>query len=240
MRSPYLIAFLNPLNLAMLALSAAAGLCAAWWLFPLGLVLWLVMFLLTARDPALRVAIRREARAATLSPRFQRLFDDVSRAQSRLFNTLASADSRTQAACAPVHDAVEALTEEVYVVCQRMTGPENYVKVTKVNSDLDGERALAVLGVEGTTDPKEKQAKQEVLAAVDERIRALKAVETLLDRVETQVRTVANELNAILGELVRLQALGAKGAAEQVPALVQRIRGQLDELKAFEAEAAKY
>jgi hypothetical protein len=240
MRSPYLVAFLNPLNLAMLALSVAAGLCSAWWLFPLGLLLWLVMFFVVARDPALRVAIRREARTATLSPRFQGLFDDVSRAQSRLFNTLSTADRRTQDVFAPVHDEVEKLAEAVYTVCQRMTGPENYLKVSTANSDLEGERALAFLALEAAADPKEKLAKQEALDAVDERIRSTKAVDALLGRVETQLRTVSNELNAVLGEIVRLQALGARDTAEQVPALLQRIRGQSEELKAFEAEAARY
>lgn len=240
MRSPYLIAFLNPLNLAMLALAVAAGLCAAWWLFPLGLLFWLVMFVAAAHDPKLRVTLRQEARTATLSPRFQSLYDDVARAQSRLFRTLETTGRHTQDAFAPVHDAVEALTEEVFNVCQRMTGPENYVKVSKANSDLEGERALAVLAYEAAADPQDKQARQEALAALDERIRSIRSVETLLSRLETQLRTVSNELNTVLSEIVRLQALGEKGAAQQVPALAQRIRGQLEELKAFETEAAKY
>ncbi len=40
MHSPTFDALLHPLNLATLALAAAAGLCAAWWLFPLGLLVW--------------------------------------------------------------------------------------------------------------------------------------------------------------------------------------------------------
>ena len=43
MRSPFLTALLHPLNLAVLVLSVLAGLVAAWWLFPLGLLFWLVM-----------------------------------------------------------------------------------------------------------------------------------------------------------------------------------------------------
>jgi hypothetical protein len=240
MRSPYVLAFLNPLNLAMLALSAAAGLCAAWWLFPLGLLLWLVMFILVARNPTVRVALKQEARSGALSPRFQSVFDDVTRAQTRLFTTLQSADGRTQTVFAPVQDAVEKLVDEVYIVCQRMTGPENFRRVSTLNSDLEGERALAVLAMEGTADPKEKAEKQEQVKAIEERMKSVRAVETLLNRVETQVKTVANELQATLAELVRLQALGAKDAETQVPALAQRIRNQIEELKEFEREAAKY
>ncbi|MDW8325633.1 MAG: hypothetical protein RMK99_03615 [Anaerolineales bacterium] len=240
MRSPYVIAFLNPLNLAMLALSVAAGLCSAWWLFPLGLLLWLVMFLLVARNPVMRVALKQEARSGALSPRFQAVFDDVTRAQTRLFTTLQSADDRTQAVFAPVQDAVEALVDEVYIVCQRMTGPENFRRVSTLNTDLEGERALAVLAMESAADPKEKAEKQEQVRAIEERMKSIRAVETLLNRVETQVKTVANELQATLAELVRLQALGVKEAEQQVPTLARRIRRQIEELKEFEREAAKY
>jgi hypothetical protein len=237
MRSPYLVAFLDPLNLAMLALAAAAGLCSAWWLFPVGLLVWGLMLVVTARDPSVRLAVRQESRTSALSPRFQALFDEVSRSQVRLLTTLSTADSRTQAAFAPLHAEVEKLADEVYVVCQRMTGPQNFLKVSTMNSDLDGERALAVLAVESTADPKDKQEKQEALAAVEQRIRSVRAVESLLNRVETQLKTISNEMGAILAEIVRLQAMGAREAEKDAPALAGRIRSQIDELKSFQREA---
>jgi hypothetical protein len=52
MRSPLLTALFHPLNLTTLAVAVAAGLCAAWWLFPLGLLVWLIMVVGVARDPA--------------------------------------------------------------------------------------------------------------------------------------------------------------------------------------------
>lgn len=36
-------ALLHPLNIIMFVLSIVAGLVAAWWLAPLGLLLWLIM-----------------------------------------------------------------------------------------------------------------------------------------------------------------------------------------------------
>ncbi|MCS6803505.1 MAG: hypothetical protein NZ773_16405, partial [Dehalococcoidia bacterium] len=126
------------------------------------------------------------------------------------------------------------------IVCQRMTGPENFRRVSTLNTDLEGERALAVLAMESAADPKEKAEKQEQVRAIEERMKSIRAVETLLNRVETQVKTVANELQATLAELVRLQALGVKEAEQQVPTLARRIRRQIEELKEFEREAAKY
>ncbi len=53
MSTPFLAALRQPRNLAMLPLSIAAGLCAAYWLLPVGLVLWLIMVLISSRSPSL-------------------------------------------------------------------------------------------------------------------------------------------------------------------------------------------
>lgn len=240
MRSPYLIAFTNPLNLAMLAMTLAAGLCSAWWLLPAGLLAWLVMFFNVARDPALRVAFKMQTRASALSPRFQTLYNEVARSQARLFNALSTANPATRAALQPIHDEVETLTDYVYDVCQRMTGPENYLKVTQTNSDFASQRALAVLAAETASDPQVKKEKQEALAALDDKIRAVQNVDNLLLRVEAQVRAIASDIDATLADVMRVQALGKNEAGKHVPALVQRLRRQLDDLKAFEKEAARF
>jgi hypothetical protein len=73
-RPPLLTALLNPVNIAMFALTVAAGLCSAWWLAPVGFVLWLVMVVIIARDPGVQITFTRSiARAigATLSEPFR-------------------------------------------------------------------------------------------------------------------------------------------------------------------------
>ena len=97
-RSPFLDALLNPLNLVTLALAVAAGLCATWWLFPLGLLVWGLMVLFIARDPSRRINYQADARAAALSPRFQKLYNRIVQSQVRIFNTLNGADGRTRRA----------------------------------------------------------------------------------------------------------------------------------------------
>jgi len=54
MQCPYLDALRHPLNLAVLVLAVAAGLFSAWWLFPVGLMVWGIMVVVHANDPALR------------------------------------------------------------------------------------------------------------------------------------------------------------------------------------------
>jgi hypothetical protein len=238
-RSPFLDALLNPLNLVMLALAVAAGLCATWWLFPLGLLVWGLMVIFIARDPSRRLNYQADARAAALSPRFQKLYDRIVRSQMRIFNTLNGADGRTRRALEPVHAEVEALTDQVYQLCLRMTGPENYMKISQANTDLQGERALIVLSLDGIADPVVKREKAEALKALDNRIQQVKNVSQLLDRVEAQAGSVVNALDAALADIIRLQALGAVQAEKQAAPLLQQLRDQIAQLKAFEAEAAQ-
>ena len=101
MRSPFLTALFHPLNILMLALSALAGLIAAWWLFPLGLLFWLVMVIAVARDPSLRISHQLHQREP-LAQRFQRYFDRIERSQVGVFNSLSSAPARTRRALQPV------------------------------------------------------------------------------------------------------------------------------------------
>ena len=239
MRSPLVIALFHPLNLVLLAWSLAAGLIAAWWLLPLGLLVWLIMVVNIANDRSLRFNYDMQARMGTLSPRFQKLYDQVMRSQSRISKSLISASGRTRRALAPVQAEAETLTNRVYTACQQMTGPENYLKISNANTDLQGERALLVLSLDGITDPVVKREKQEALRALDSQAQKNKAIAAMLDRMEAQLSSVVTALDATLADVIRLQAMGAGQAEKDVPKVLQQIREQSAQLKAFEDEAAR-
>jgi hypothetical protein len=120
-----------------------------------------------------------------------------------------------------------------------MTRPESYIKVTQANSDLDGERALLVLSLDGIADPVVKREKQEALKTLDSRIQQVKQVNQLLDRVEAQTGSLANSLDGALADVIRLQAMGAAQAEKQAAPILQQVRDQMAQLKSFEAEAAQ-
>jgi hypothetical protein len=54
-QSPWFDAIIEPSALLILIASVFAGLLAAWWLFPVGLVVWLFIFLRILLDPSLRL-----------------------------------------------------------------------------------------------------------------------------------------------------------------------------------------
>ena len=52
MRSPWMSALIDRMNLATLGIAIAAGLLAAWWLLPAGLIVWIIMVIITAKATA--------------------------------------------------------------------------------------------------------------------------------------------------------------------------------------------
>ncbi|HRE26106.1 MAG TPA: hypothetical protein PK954_05705 [Anaerolineales bacterium] len=236
-RSPLLVAVFQPLHLVLLALTVAAGLCSTWWLFPVGLLLWGGLVWAASRSPAVQTLVNVQARAGALTPRFQGLYDEVSRGQVRLMNALGDGQNLAQeAALAPVQQALNELADEVFSVCQRMTAPENYLRVSNLVG-LEQERALAVLAVESTQDPAQKGQRQDALNALLQRIESLKAIETLLNRTEAQLKTAGNELGVVLSEVMRLQAIGAQADAQTALTLAARLRQQTHELRELERQA---
>jgi len=196
-----------------------------------------------SRSPAVQTLVNVQARAGALTPRFQGLYDEVSRGQVRLMNALGDGQNLAQeAALAPVQQALNELADEVFSVCQRMTAPENYLRVSNLVG-LEQERALAVLAVESTQDPAQKGhpaqkgQRQDALNALLQRIESLKAIETLLNRTEAQLKTAGNELGVVLSEVMRLQAIGAQADAQTALTLAARLRQQTHELRELERQA---
>jgi chromosome segregation ATPase len=238
MRSPTLTALLNPLNLAMLAMAAAAGLCAAWWLFPIGLILWGVMVYSIASDPALRTAQVSESRAP-LAQRFQLQFDRLERTQNSITNAIAGANRRVRTVLQPIQNEVDKLVEETHRLCLRMTALENYRVVQSANANLEGELFRVESQIAATADPTVKREYEETKAAIQKRMSAFRAISTQSDLVEAQLGSLNAEIDGVLADVVRLQSLGPDKAGSAVPAIVENLRQQTREVEAFEQKVAQ-
>ena len=108
-RPPLLTSILHPLNLSMLALTVAAGLCSAWWLAPVGFIFWLIMVSIVARDPGLQISFTRQSREP-LAQRFQNRFDRLDRARISIFNSLQGVPPSFRRTVQPIQDTLDDLT----------------------------------------------------------------------------------------------------------------------------------
>lgn len=237
MRSPWLIALFDPSTLLMIPLSILAGLFAAWWLFPVGILLWFIMALVIALNPGVRLNTTIGLREP-LSSRFQTPFNRISRAQVSLFNALAGAPLPVRRALQPVQDAVKELVDEIYLLCRRMTPLENFRQVTQSSSAVQFELERLAEKIAAAKDPIVKREYEQAQQALQTRLDKFTLVCNQLDRVDAQLSSMGSELEGILSESIRMQSLGEEYAARQAPQISQKLRQEINELRQFQQEIA--
>ncbi len=238
MRSPILIALVHPLNILTAGLIVFAGLLAAWWLAPVGVVVWGIMVFNIARDQALRLNYKMQQREP-LAKRFQHYFDRIERAQISVFNTLMATPSKTRKILQPVREAVDTLSQQVYLLCQKMTALENYRAVSQSQMNLSTDLKHINEAIENTDSPLIRQEYEESRQAIQERLDKLQMAATQLDRVEGQLLALANDMDSVVTEVMRLQAAGPGNAAAYIPDLVARIQKGVERLASFEQDATR-
>lgn len=232
MRSPWMIGLFHPLNIMMLAAAALAGLIAAWWLFPIGLVFWLMMVVSVARAPALRLNYQMETRAP-VAGRFQQKLDKIQKAQVRLFNAMESASAEVRRQLQPVQDSIGKLTDQAYLLALRLTPQENYRLTSNSEADMRNEIDTYTKAQNLTQDEETRKKYQESVDAVKEKLSRLQKVGTQLARADALLDSLANELDVLLAEVSQIQSMDTKSASESIPPLLQKLHAEADDLKAF-------
>ncbi|NWF65358.1 MAG: hypothetical protein HXY38_13755 [Chloroflexi bacterium] len=238
-RPPLLSSLLHPLNLSMLALTAAAGLCSAWWLAPVGLVFWLIMVIAVARDPGLRMTFSRQSREP-LAQRFQNRFDRLDRARISIFNSLQGVSPAFRRNVQPVQDALDELTEHAYQLCLNMTALDNNFSVQQLAaSSFDDDIASMEKNIAAAANANEKREYEEALKSLQARKTQIKHVGTLLSRFEAQLTGANNAVDSVMTGIASLKGRDAKQAKAKVPPLLEALRTEQAELQQFDAELEK-
>ncbi len=237
-RPPLLSALLHPVNLAMFALSIAAGLCSAWWLAPVGFLFWLVMVVVVARDPGLKLTFTRQSRQQ-LAQRFQTRFDRLDKARISIFNSLQGVDPAFRRAIEPVQDALTDLVEHAYQLSLHMTALENNYSIQRLSNNSDDDIEEMQKNIKNASDTSEKKEFEGTLKSLQTRKAQMKNIAELLTRFEAQLTGTTNAIDGVVTGVVGLQGRSAKQAAERIPPLVKIVQTEQEELKQFDDEVEK-
>ena len=237
-RPPLLTALLHPVNLSMLALTIAAGLCSAWWLAPIGLVFWLVMVIVIARDPGIQITFTRQSRQP-LAQRYQTRFDRLDRARISIFNTLQGVSPSFRRAVEPVQSVLDDLVEHAYQLSLQMTALDNDFAVQRISSNFDDDIAKMEKNIKVTDNAADRREFEQTLESLKVRKTQLKNTNTLLSRFEAQLTGTNNVVDSVVTEVISLKGRSAKNVEEKIPPLVKSIETEQDELKQFDAELEK-
>ena len=236
-RPPLLTALLNPVNLAMLALTVAAGLCSAWWLAPVGFLFWLVMVIVIARDPGVQITFTRQSRQP-LSQRYQARFDRLDRARISIFNAMQGVSPAFQRIIEPLQSGLDDLVEHAYQLSLQMTALDNNFAIQRLNNfDDDIARMEKVLNQ--TENPSSRREFEETLKSLQERKAQLKSIGVLLDRFEAQLTGTNNAVDGVVTNIISLKGRSADNVKEKVPVLIKVIETEQAELRQFDAELEK-
>ncbi len=238
-RSPLLLALFNPVNLAMLALTAAAGLCSAWWLAPIGFVLWLVMVLVIARDPGLQMTFSRQSRQP-LAQRYQIRFDRLDRARFSVFNALSPASPQLRRAVEPVESVLDDLVEHAYRLSLRMSALDNNFAVQQISSNFADEIAKMEKSIAETADLSSRREFESTLQSLQTRQAQLRAMSTLLSRFEAQLTGTVSAVDSVVTGVVSLKGSSLRLAGEKMPALLNILQTEQDELELFDKELEQF
>ncbi len=234
-RTPFLIALLNPINLAMLALITAAGLCSAWWLVVPGLILWVVMVLIIAREPTLQFSHVLENRAP-LAQRFQKRFEPINRSLTRLFNTIIACKPRLRRELQQVLKSAVDLVDAAYGLCLRLTPMENNRLVNESTGGYLLELENIQTKINKSDDPVIKREYQQAYDAIKARLERQDEFETQLARVDAQLVSLKNDMDNILAATVSLQSKSGQEARDQIPGILQNLDDEKQAFQRFERE----
>jgi hypothetical protein len=237
-RPPLLTSILHPINLSMLALTVAAGLCSAWWLAPVGFVFWLIMVTVIARDPGLQITFSRQSREP-LAQRFQTRFDRLDRARISIFNSLQGVSPAFRRNIQPIQDTLDELVEHAYQLCLNMTALDNNFSVQQLSNNFDDDIETMQKNIASAANDNEKKEFEETKKSLQTRKAQIKNMSSLLSRFEAQLTGTNNAVDSVVTGIVGLKGRDVKQIEVKIPPLLQVLQTEQTELQQFDSELEK-
>jgi hypothetical protein len=222
----------------MLALTVGAGLCSAWWLAPVGILFWLIMVIVVARDPGLQMTFTRESREP-LAQRFQTRFDRLDRARISIFNSLQGVTPSFRKSVQPIQDALDELTEHIYQVALNMTALENNFVVQQLSNNYEDDIEKMQQNIRIAANISEKKEFEETLKSLQERKVQVKNISTLLSRFEAQLTGTNNAVDSVVTGVVGLKGRDTKQIDSKIPPLLKILQTEQAEIQQFDDELEK-
>jgi len=237
-RSPFLTALFHPLNIFMLLGTIVAGLVSAWWLFPAGLLLWLIMVIVVARDPGLQISFTRQSRQP-LSMRFQDRFNRIDRARMTIFNFSGQASQPFQQIIEPVQSKLDDLVEQVYQISLRMSALDNTYAIQKISNNFDNDINTLEQQISRETDLATKQEYLKTLQSLKTSKENSVKLAQILDRFQAQLTSTVNVVDSIVTGIAGLKGLNVKQLVGKIEPLTEMLDADQQRIKQFDIEVQK-
>jgi chromosome segregation ATPase len=224
MNSAYRDAIRQPLNMAMLILSIIAGLVSAWWLLPIGLLLWFIMVRGVATHPVTQVQSTQSARPE-VTARFQAAVERIEAGQLSALSAIGETKRSLRPALDPLQAEINRLVDTAHRVAQRAAPLEAQRKArAKLDGDLPHEIATLDRQLAEFTDEAIKRNLAKSRATMQTRFDSFQVLVAQLDRLEMELDTAADVLDQATKKIEQLRTNGV--AADTITALTTPVQAQ--------------
>ncbi len=228
--SPWFDAFFDPAGVLLLLSSVVSGLVAAWWLFPAGIVLWVILVIKILRDPSLQINAAIENRSE-LTQRFQNQFNQLQKSQVTFFNTIQSSEDEVQRNLLPINSAITRLLDQVYENCRRYSLLENHRLVSTVNQNLDQQLSDFENRLQGVTNPQERARLEQMKKTLDDKKIQQQSVLNQLDQYSEKLSMIKIQLDGLITEALQAQSTDEVTIKNAIPDIRKRIQSLANYLK---------
>jgi hypothetical protein len=220
--SPWFDALLDPAGILLIIGSVISGLLAAWWMFPAGIFLWLIMVVKTLRDPSLRINNAIQNRSE-LSQRYQNDFNKLQKSQVSFFNTIQSSEPGIQRELMPINEAITQLLDVVYENCKRYSLLENH----RLVSDTDQKLNLELNSIDArlaTVNSDEERSRLETMRkSLRDKMAQQQNVNEQLDRYSEKLAVLQNQLDGFITDALQAQSTGEEELKQILPETRKKI-----------------
>lgn len=235
--SPWMLAARQPLAVVVAVVAVIAGLTVALWLLPLGLLAYVLMVVLAARDPALVAQARRPPstpRPRLTSPTFRVQIDAIERTQREIARSAAQAGGPLARLLLPIADQGRELVEEAYTLAEKGQIIERYlasVDRRAIEKDVSGLDAQ----IRTTQDQYTLAQLQETRRSRIEKLENVRDLDTYIGRINAQLQNIGASLDNVLAETVRLRTADAASADSATSQVARRLADLKADMDAFQA-----
>ena len=235
--SPWMLAARQPLAVVVAVVAVIAGLTVALWLLPLGLLAYLLMVVLAARDPVLAAQARRPPptpRPRLTSPTFRVQIEAIERTQREIARSAAQAGGPLSRLLLPIADQGRELVEEAYILAEKGQIIERYlasVDRRAIEKDISGIDAQ----IRTTQDQYTLAQLQETRRSRIEKLENVRDLDTYIGRINAQLQNIGASLDNVLAETVRLRTADAASADSATSQVARRLADLKADMDAFQA-----
>jgi uncharacterized protein YukE len=209
-----LMAARQPLFIVVLVVAALTGLLIYPWMFPLGLLVYILAVTIASRDTDLvlkvtqreRMAELREKRKGLTSQTFLAKIEQIERAQEEVERSLRRTGGAVAARLSQsVEPQSRALVEQAYTLARKGQDIERYL--SQINPhQLQTQINQLDIRIEHTSDDYTREQLESTRKALVEQLNSAGALQTYIGRITSQLDNIDANLDAMPAQFMRMRA----------------------------------